>query len=34
MHELKELDTEKRLQYCRLFTHFIRGGLDILDKVF
>jgi hypothetical protein len=33
MHELKESDKEKRLQYCRWFTHFIRGGTDILDKV-
>jgi hypothetical protein len=34
MHELKEPDKEKRLQCCRWFTHFIRGGTDILDKVF
>jgi hypothetical protein len=34
MHELKEPDKEKRLKYCRLFTHFIRGGIDISDKVF
>jgi hypothetical protein len=34
VHELKELDKEKRLQYCRWFRHFIRGGVDILEKVF
>jgi hypothetical protein len=34
MHELKEPDKGKLLQYCRWFTHFIRGGTDILDKVF
>jgi hypothetical protein len=34
MHELKEPDKEKLLQYCRWFTHFTRGGTDILDKVF
>jgi hypothetical protein len=34
MHELKEPDKEKRLQYCRWFKHFIRGGIDISDKVF
>jgi Fe-S-cluster containining protein len=34
MHELEEPDKEKRLQYCRWFTHFIRGGTDIIDKVF
>jgi hypothetical protein len=33
MHELEEPDKEKRLQYCRWFTHFIRGGIHILDKV-
>jgi hypothetical protein len=25
MHELKEPDKEKRLQYCRWFKHFIPG---------
>jgi hypothetical protein len=34
MHELMQPDEEKRLEYCRWFTHFIRGGTDILDKVF
>jgi hypothetical protein len=34
IHELMEPDKEKRLQYCRWFTHFIRAGIDILDKVF
>jgi hypothetical protein len=34
MHELKEPDKEKRLQYCRWFAHFIREGVDILDEVF
>jgi hypothetical protein len=34
MHELREPDKEKGLQYCRWFTHFIQGGIDILDKVF
>jgi hypothetical protein len=34
MHELEEPDKEKRLQYCRWFTHFIRGAIDILDKFF
>jgi hypothetical protein len=34
MHELKGPDKEKRLQYCRWFTHFIGGVIDILDKVF
>jgi hypothetical protein len=34
MHELKEPDKEKRLWYCRWFARFIRGGVDILDKVF
>jgi hypothetical protein len=33
MHELMEPGKEKGLQYCRWFTHFIRGGVDILDKV-
>jgi hypothetical protein len=31
MHELKESDKDKLLQYCRWFTHFIQGGIDILD---
>jgi hypothetical protein len=26
MHELKTPDKKKLLQYCRWFTHFIRGG--------
>jgi hypothetical protein len=34
MHELKEPDKEKWLQYCRWFTHFIWWGVDILDKDF
>jgi hypothetical protein len=34
MHELKERDKEKRLPYCRWFTHFIRGCIYILDKDF
>jgi hypothetical protein len=34
MHELKGPDKEKWLQYCRWFTHFIRGCMDILDKFF
>jgi hypothetical protein len=34
MHELKEPDNEKWLQYCIWFTHFFWGGIDILDKVF
>jgi hypothetical protein len=34
MHEQKEPDMEKQLQCCRFFTHFIQGGIDILDKVF
>jgi hypothetical protein len=33
-HKLKEPDKEKLLQYCRWFTHFIWGGIDILDEVF
>jgi hypothetical protein len=33
-HELMGPEKEKRLQYCRWFTHFIRGGIDILCKVF
>jgi hypothetical protein len=32
MHELKEPDKEKRLQYVIWFTYFIRGGTDILEK--
>jgi hypothetical protein len=31
MHELKKPDKEKRLQYCRRFTHFFRGDINILD---
>jgi hypothetical protein len=31
-HELKEPDKEKRLQYVRWFTYFIRGGTNILEK--
>jgi hypothetical protein len=35
MNELKEPDKRKKKhQYCRWFAHFIRGGIDILDKVF
>jgi hypothetical protein len=34
MHELEEPNKEKLLQYCRWFTHFIGGGVDIVDKVF
>jgi hypothetical protein len=34
VHELKEPDDEKRLQYGRCFIHFIPRGTDILDKVF
>jgi hypothetical protein len=34
MHELKESDKEKRLQYCRLFTDFIQGSIEISDKSF
>jgi hypothetical protein len=34
MHELKEPDKEKLLQYCRWFTHFIRSYIDISDTVF
>jgi hypothetical protein len=33
MHELREPDKDKLLQDRRWFTHFIRGGIDILDKV-
>jgi hypothetical protein len=32
MHNLKEHGKEKQLQYCRWFTHFIRGCVDILIK--
>jgi hypothetical protein len=34
MHELKEPDKEKLLHCCRWFTHFIQGGINILDKIF
>jgi hypothetical protein len=34
MHGFKEPDKEKLLQYFRWFTHFIRGCINILDKVF
>lgn len=34
MHEVKETDREKRLQYCRWFTHFIPGGTHIADDIF
>jgi hypothetical protein len=34
IHELKGPEKIKRLQYCRWFTQFIRGGTDISDKVF
>jgi hypothetical protein len=33
MHNLKEPDNVKRLQYCMWFTHFIPGGTDILGEV-
>jgi hypothetical protein len=32
--ELWEPDTDKWFQFHRQFTHFVRGGIDILDKVF
>jgi hypothetical protein len=30
----RKLIRKNRLHYCRRFTHFIRGGIDVLDKVF
>jgi transposase len=33
-HELKEIDKEKRMRYCRWFRQFVRNGVDILEKVF
>jgi hypothetical protein len=32
-HELKEIDKEKRMRYCRWFRQFVRNGVDILDNV-
>jgi hypothetical protein len=33
-HELKEIDKEKRMRYCRWFRQFVRNGVDILENVF
>jgi hypothetical protein len=33
-HELKEIDKDKRMRYCRWFRQFVRNGVDILDNVF
>jgi hypothetical protein len=33
-HELKEIDKEKRMRYCRWFRQFVRNGVDILDNEF
>jgi transposase len=33
-HELKQIDKEKRMRYCRWFRQFVRNGVDILDNVF
>jgi hypothetical protein len=33
-HELKEIDKEKRMRYCRWFRQFVRNGIDILENVF
>jgi transposase len=32
-HELKEIDKEKRMRYCRWFRQFVRNGVDVLEKV-
>jgi transposase len=32
-HELKEIDKEKRMRYCRWFRQFVRNGVDILENV-
>ena len=35
MHELKDLDKQKRLNYCRWFRNLInRNGIDILDQIY
>jgi transposase len=33
-HELKEIDKEKRMRYCRWFLQFARNGVDILKNIF
>jgi hypothetical protein len=33
-HELKEIDKEKRMRYCRWFRQFVRNCVDILENVF
>jgi transposase len=33
-HELKEIDKEKRMRYCRWFRQFVRNGADIMENVF
>jgi transposase len=33
-HELKEIDKENRMRYCRWFRQFVRNGVDILENVF
>jgi hypothetical protein len=33
-HELKEIDKEKRMRYCRWFRQFVRNGVDILENGF
>jgi hypothetical protein len=33
-HELREIDKEKRMLYCRWFRQFVRNGVDILENVF
>jgi hypothetical protein len=32
-HELKEIDKEKRMRYCRWFRQFVGNGVDILQNV-
>ncbi|KDR23996.1 hypothetical protein L798_07935 [Zootermopsis nevadensis] len=34
MHELKEPDKGKRLQYCEWFRELVRDGVGILDNIF
>jgi transposase len=31
-HELKEIDKEKRMRYCRWFRQFVRNDVDIFDE--
>jgi hypothetical protein len=33
-HELKEIDKEKRMRYCRWFRQFVRDSVGVLENMF